>query len=234
MRPRLPPVRMTWHDLLFLHWPVDAARLAAGLPAGLALDVYDGAAWISVVPFRMSGVTPRGLPPLPWLSTTPELNVRTYVRAGGRSGVWFFSLDASNPALVVAARRAFHLPYRHASMTCRRRDGSVEYRSRRTDPSAPPAAFQARYRPAGPAAPPRAGTLEAWLTSRYALFAADAAGGLWRGDIAHAPWPLQPAEVEIGCNTMAAPWIPGPPGPPASLQFAARLDVLASPLVPAG
>ena len=76
--PRRPWVlSMRWRDLLFMHWPVLHAALRGLIPPALALDTFDGTAWIGVVPFRMTGVRPRGLPALPWLSAFPELNVRT-------------------------------------------------------------------------------------------------------------------------------------------------------------
>src|SRR5690348_5636242 len=85
-----------WEDLLFAHWPVPMEAMRALVPRGLNLDTFEGQAWIGIVPFRMSGVRLRGLPPMPGLSAFPELNVRTYVKSGGKPGVWFFSLDAAN------------------------------------------------------------------------------------------------------------------------------------------
>jgi uncharacterized protein DUF2071 len=79
----------SWHDLLFAHWPVDISALRKAVPSALAIDTYQGQAWLGVVPFRMSGVRLRGTPPVPWLSAFPELNVRTYVVAEGKPGVWF-------------------------------------------------------------------------------------------------------------------------------------------------
>ena len=70
----------TWNDLLFAHWPVTADRLRPLVPARFELDLYDGQAWLGVVPFHMTNVTPRLVPALPWISAFPELNVRTYVR----------------------------------------------------------------------------------------------------------------------------------------------------------
>src|SRR5262245_27389124 len=81
--PREPWVMaQSWHDLLFAHWPVPAAVLRPLIPPSLGVDTFDGEAWIGVVPFRMSGVRPRYVPPLPDLSAFPELNVRTYVTDG--------------------------------------------------------------------------------------------------------------------------------------------------------
>lgn len=53
------------------------------------------------------------------------------------------------------------------------------------------------------------------------------AGRLFRGDIDHAPWPLQPAEAEIEQNTMAdAAGFRLPEAKPI-LHYAERLDVVA-------
>ena len=69
------------------------------------LDTFEGQAYIGIVPFRMTGVSLRGMPDVPWFSKFPELNVRTYVIGpDGTRGVWFFSLDATNPIAVRAAR----------------------------------------------------------------------------------------------------------------------------------
>jgi uncharacterized protein len=113
----------TWHDLLFAHWPIDRAALAAKIPAGLELDLFEGQGWLGVVPFHMSNVAPRGVPALPWISAFPELNVRTYVRAGGKAGVYFFSLDAANPVAVGVARTLLNLPYYSAAMQVETRTG---------------------------------------------------------------------------------------------------------------
>jgi uncharacterized protein YqjF (DUF2071 family) len=77
----------------------------------------------------MSGVRSRWTPALPWLSAFPELNVRTYVTAQRKPGVWFFSLDAANATAVAAARFSFHLPYFTARMKCQENYGSIHYGS---------------------------------------------------------------------------------------------------------
>jgi uncharacterized protein YqjF (DUF2071 family) len=218
---------MQWHDLLFMHWPVPPAVMQAWIPPALTLDMFDGTAWLGIVPFCMAGARPRLVPPLPWLSTFPELNVRTYVTAEGKPGVWFFSLDASNPLAVRGARTLFHLPYYDAAMTAECNEGVVQYTSRRTHRGAPSADFVGRYRPIGPVYHATAGSLEYWLTERYCLYAADRRGWVWRGDIHHARWPLQPAEADIACNTMAEPLQLRLPQRAPLLHFARRLDVVA-------
>jgi uncharacterized protein YqjF (DUF2071 family) len=193
----------TWHDLLFAHWPVDPSALRTKIPAGFELDEFDGQAWVGVVPFHMSNVSPRGVPSLPWLSAFPELNVRTYVRVGGVPGVYFFSLDAANPVAVTAARTMFHLPYFSAEMTVDERDGWIEYTSSRKTDSGSAAQLAARYRPRTAPRSAKAGTLEYFLTERYCLFTVDSSLRACRVDIHHPPWPLQEAEAHISINTMA-------------------------------
>jgi uncharacterized protein YqjF (DUF2071 family) len=222
----------TWHDLLFAHWPIDASALRPLIPAPLEVDLHDGRAWIGVVPFRMSAVRVRMLPPVPGNAAFPELNVRTYVRLGpsaedgiARTGVWFFSLDATPRLVVAAARATFHLPYFRARMRCEARGEAIEYDSQRTHDGAPPAAWRGRYEPTGPVFRSRPGSLEHWLTERYCLWAQAPNGRLLRGDIHHEPWPLQPARLAVSEDTMAAAHgLRAPPGEP-HLLFARRLLV---------
>jgi hypothetical protein len=218
---------MRWHDLAFLHWPVDTPVLRQLVPSALELDLFDGQAWIGITPFRMSGVRPRWLPASPWLSTFPELNVRTYVTAGGKRGVWFFSLDAGNPVAVRVARWLFRLPYYPARMSLRIVGGSVSYTSIRSRRSAPPAEFVGRYRPTGSPMRSRPGSLEHWLTERYCLYALDSQGNACRAEIHHAPWPLQTGEAELQSNTMATALGISLPRTAPRVDFAKSLDVVA-------
>jgi uncharacterized protein len=217
----------SWHDLLFAHWPVDFAEVRRQIPAALQIDRYEGRAWVGVVPFRMSGVRLRGTPALPGLSAFPELNVRTYVTAKGKGGVWFFSLDAGNAIAVAVARAWFHLPYYRAQMSCKEKEGWMEYASERTHRGSPRAELRARYRATGEASTPRAGSLEHFLTERYCLYTTDGQGRLIRAEIHHAPWPLQSAEAEFITNTMAEAAGISLPGNEALLHFAKRQDMVA-------
>jgi len=217
---------MTWENLLFAHWPLPFEVIRPLVPPALALETFDGKAWISVVPFAMRNVGPRGLGRVPWLSSFLELNVRTYVMAGGMPGVFFFSLDAANPVAVRAARRWYHLPYFDAEMRLRERDDWIEYRSERTHRGFPSGAFRGRYRPAGPIYRTRPGDLDHWLTERYCLYAVDRRGVARRADVHHAPWPLQLAEAEIEINTVTDAHGFSRPDMPPVLHFARSLHVL--------
>jgi uncharacterized protein YqjF (DUF2071 family) len=213
-----------WEGLLFAHWPIARERLERLLPAALTLDTFEGQAWLGITPFRITKLRLRGLPAVPGASAFPEINVRTYVTAGGKPGVYFFSLDAANPLAVTAARHWYRLPYFHAAFAVEARDGAVAYASRRRHASAPPAEFAAEYRARGAVSPAPVGSLAWWLTERYCLYASDTAA-LYRAEIHHAPWPLQSAMVTVRRNTMAAPLGLTLPDAPVLVHFAARLDV---------
>ncbi len=223
-------MRQVWHDLLFAHWPVPVEVLRPLIPSSFEIDTYDGVAWIGVVPFRMSGVRPRAVPAMHWLSAFPELNVRTYVRPPtaqqGRPGVWFFSLDAGNPVAVAIARSVFHLPYFNARMSMTEDRDSFVYRSHRTHRGAPAADLRMSYAPAGDPLAVQPGSLPDWLTSRYCLYTVDGRGRLLRGEINHVLWPLQPAEATFEINTLTSGLSIDLPHQEPLLHFSRELDVV--------
>ena len=219
-------MKQAWHDLLFAHWPIPVARMRSAVPRTVELDTFEGRAWLGIVPFRMSGVRPRGLPPLPRLSAFPELNVRTYATRDGKPGVHFFSLEARNPLAVAIARAWFHLPYFRARMSCVDDGERIRYASARMHRGAPPAELAGSYRPIGEPFQARPGTLEHWLTERYCLYASLEDGRAWRAEIDHPPWPLQVAEAAFERNTMARAHGLELPDEAPLLHFARRQDVV--------
>jgi hypothetical protein len=214
----------TWCDLLFAHWRVPAERLRRLMPPSLPLHLSDdGSAWLGVTPFVVTGLRARGTPPLPWVSHFPELNVRTYVELDGKPGIYFFSLDAARRAAVIAARRAYRLPYFHARMRAARTGARVNYESERIDSSGPPASFRGSYQPAGPGTDDH---LARWLAERYCAYTVDDEARPLRIEIHHPPWPLQPAEAaELDAAAMAAPLGIDLEGEPL-VHFSARQDTL--------
>jgi uncharacterized protein YqjF (DUF2071 family) len=215
----------TWHDLLFAHWPVERSALRLLVPQAFELDLFEGQAWIGIVPFYMTNVAPRGVPSLPLVSTSLELNLRTYVRVGTRAGIYFFSLDAGNRLAVVVARRLLNLPYHSATMTATRNSGAIEYRSaRRSDPGA---RFEGVYQPTGATFVAAEGSLEQFLTERYCLYHLDRRGAPYRLEIHHPPWPLQPAGATLARNTLADVIGVQLPEQNPLLHFAGRQDMVA-------
>jgi uncharacterized protein len=208
----------TWDDLLFIHYALPADTLRPLVPDGLELDEHSGSAWLGVTPFLVTGLRGRGLPPLPFASSFRELNVRTYVTREGKPGIWFFSLDASSQVAVEAARRLYRLPYFRAEIAMRRRGDDILYDCSRDDGKV----FSAAYAPAGDVFNAEPGSLEHFLAERYCLYAKDK-GTLYRADIHHRPWPLQPAEARIDLNTM--PPVKVPRDDPL-VHYSARQDVV--------
>jgi len=173
----------------------------------------------------------RPFPDLPGISAFPELNLRTYVEKDGKPGVWFFSLDATQPLAVWAARRFFHLPYVRAKMSLTNSGDDHRFDSVRL-PESSPVTFHANYRPTSEVYEASSGTLERWLTERYCLYTKSPAGTLYRTEVHHHPWPLQSAEVEIERNDLLTPHGLEVDGLPPILHFARRLDVVAwSPVI---
>jgi hypothetical protein len=217
----------SWHDLMFMHWRIDPAVLRPMIPQRLEIETFDGSTWIGVVPFHMSHIRPHYGFTVPWISAFAELNVRTYVTDGQKPGVWFFSLDAARRIAVEVARASFHLPYFHARMRVQREGEALRYSSVRMDRRGSTGAFRATYQPTGPVYFSQPGTLEHFLTERYALYAQSRRGRLYRGEIQHAPWPLQPAQAEVETNTICDMHGISLPDDPPLLHFVRRIDVLA-------
>ena len=219
-----------WHNLLFAHWPLPVEALRPLVPACFDLDTFEGQSWLGIVPFRMSNVRWRWLPAVRGTDRFPELNVRTYVTAGGKPGVYFFSLDAANTLAVWTARRWFNLPYFNAQMSLQEINGRVHYSSRRTHRKASPATFLGEFGPIGDVFAARPGSLEYWLTERYCLYTVDRHGRPYRGEIHHLPWPLQPGQADLERNIMASAAGLDLPQSAPILHYAHFLEVLIWPL----
>lgn len=201
----------SWCDLTFLHWRYPLETVQHLVPQPLQVETFDGSAWVGVTPFILRGLRPVFGPTLPYISTFPETNCRTYVRApDGSSGVWFFSLEAARAAAVAGARLTFGLPYCWARMRVAKSGRRVTYESTRLWPDClgrtavevvPGESIQAR-------------DLENFLTARFRLYSF-LRSRLCFADVEHAPWPLHSVEVfHAGQTLTAAAGLPEPQGPP--------------------
>lgn len=185
-----------WERLTFLHWSFEPAAVQGLLPTGLEVETFDGRAWVGLVPFHMWVAPPR-MPAVPWLSTFCETNVRTYVRdRHGRSGVWFFSLEASRLPAVVAARTTYLLPYFWASMRLHETPSRIEYVTRRRWPGPRRAGGSVVVRPGERIPADQVTPLEHFLTARWRLFSHSRGGNLRYAEAEHPPWPLRRVHVD--------------------------------------
>jgi uncharacterized protein YqjF (DUF2071 family) len=191
------------------------------VPSELEVETHDGTAWVSITPLRLTGLRARGLLPLPGVSSYLELNVRTYVNAGGgvKPGIWFFSLDASSRLAAATARRTYNLPYFHARMSAVHRGEWIDYECARMDEAG--RVFSGRYRPSGGVLRAVPGSLEWFLAERYCLYTTDR-GKVRRAEIHHELWDLQAAEAEIELASIAPLELPGEP----ICHFSRRQDVV--------
>lgn len=193
-----------WHHTLFAHWPVPASSIREHVPPELEIDTFKGWAWIGIVPFQVKNMRGRYTPSLPFFSSYMEVNVRTYVKFGERSGVYFFSLDANHLLAVTGAKLVFGLAYKQAKIHFRI-NKNIEIESIRMPSSDKSAKLEVNYKPETEVFFSEPGTLEHWLTERYCLWTRRGSK-LFRGDIHHTKCELQRAQAEIS-QDMLIPFI---------------------------
>lgn len=192
-------VKQTLRDLVFLHWPVPVKWLRPHVPQELEIDEFDGHAWVGIVPLVVERTRPRFFLPIPFARKYRQLNVRTYVRYKGRSGVFFFNLDTDSLLVVKAASTGGLLPYRHTRMRfveIQNRHLFLSYYAGRGINEN----FRMGYTPVPGVI--KASPIEQWLTERYCLWTKPK-DTLWRVDITHKPWQLQRVHIEIAENSLA-------------------------------
>src|SRR5678816_2069376 len=98
-RPGEPVLIADWLRTLMTHYEVDPTALQRVVP--FPVDLNGNRAFVSVVAFTLNKMRPRiGGPVAAWLlkpiSTHHFLNVRTYVRVNGESGIYFLAEWLSN------------------------------------------------------------------------------------------------------------------------------------------
>ena len=181
--------RQSWRNLAFLHWEVPVEELELLLPEGLQPDLFQGKAYVGLVPFEMKNIRPAWCPKALGFNFL-ETNVRTYVLHRNEPGVFFFSLDASSLTAVKIARWMWHLPYFHSGMTFSNEQTTYEYGLKR------PNNIQSKIKiEAGqPLSPGQPDSLEYFLLERYLLFT-QLRGIILRGQVHHVPYPACQASL---------------------------------------
>jgi uncharacterized protein YqjF (DUF2071 family) len=207
---RTAVMRQEWLDLAYIHWRYEPDVVQALLPAGLDVDTFDGSAWVGLIPFSMRRIgLPHG-PAIPYFGSFAEVNVRTYVRAAGRPGVWFFSLDVDRLVPAVVARLTYRLPYCWGRTSHERRGDILTTVVRRRWPER--VADSHLVIEAGN--PVVADELDIFLSARWGLYS-HARGGVRYAAVDHEPWPLRSATLHrIDESLMQAAGLPAPAGEP--------------------
>lgn len=171
-----------WHDVIYLHWKIDAEILRKVIPEELEIDLFDGMAWVSVVPFSVRRLRPRLLAPFPPISNFEELNIRTYVKHKGVPGIYFFSLESSKQLPVLAARLTTGLPYVKSEIW---REEEMYYANSKKYGFQ----FYINFKIGEKQIVKDA--LSTWLTDRFRLYV-KTSGRISRIDVHHHLWPLYP------------------------------------------
>lgn len=209
-----------WHDVLMIHFAVNAADLQRDVP--FELDLWHGRAFVSLVAFTMRHMRPRfggnwAALLLRPIATHDFLNVRTYVRHAGECGIHFLAEWLTNRLAVMLGPATFGLPYRYGRISYRCDMENAGFSGRVMDPKIGAAlAFEARLTDTGSFQPRAAswrrgnaalpdvnfqpcevGSLDEWLMERYIAFnSANGARRFFR--VWHPPWPQSPANVILG------------------------------------
>lgn len=200
-----PLLLADWLRAVFIHYAVDPEILQTEVP--FALDVRDGAAYVSLVAFVMRGMRfYRGGRATAWMTapiaTHPFLNVRTYVRHEGEAGIYFLTEWLPNRLSVLLGRPFFGLPYRYGELAYDHRHETGRLAGCVTAPGSPaalryhaPVDRDARYRLCEP------GSLNAFLMERYTAFTAQGQRRQ-RFRVWHPPWPYTPLDLTLDDDTL--------------------------------
>jgi uncharacterized protein len=176
-----------WHQAIFLHWEVPVDILRKLIPKGLALDTYDGVGYISLVAFTAENSRPRILPPIPHISHFLEINIRTYVLKDGRPGIYFLNMEAGKTLSAMVFRGLTGFPYTPTIMMHNKSHFiSVDENNHHY--------FELEYKKEKKKKFLKS-AVDSWLAERYAVYL-DLFGKIFRYDVHHKEWPLQPLEIK--------------------------------------
>ena len=205
-----------WNDVLMLHWSVPASLIENLLPDGVELDTFNGQAWISLAAFTVSGVRGRYIFPLPYFSSFEEINLRTYVIADFKPGIYLLSVE-TNKSLVALLTRIFTgIPY--VKSTILRIDDRLYAKL--------PAKKQSlNLRFCDNVKPLRKDVLDYWLTERHCLYQ-NVGRTLYRFDIHHNEWEMKNIKLKIAHINYCAGGFNTSGIPPERLHYCKKLEVL--------
>jgi len=207
--PGEPMLYARWDRAVFIHYAADAVALQPDIP--FELDLHEGRAFVSIVAFTLSRMRPRiGGRIGEWLfkpiATHEFLNVRTYVRHRGESGIFFLAEWLSNPLSVRLGPRTFGLPYRFGRLAYEHApdDGALRGTA---DAAEGRLAYEGEVRGLDFESS-EAGSLTEFMLERYSAFTQRRKRArffrVW-----HSPWKQTPAEIEVTADTLMAgtgPW----------------------------
>ncbi|MEY4079741.1 MAG: hypothetical protein RL430_171 [Actinomycetota bacterium] len=205
-------MKQEWRELAYIHFDYDPDVVQALLPPGLEVDTWGGRAWVGLIPFSMRRISFPFTPPVPWLGSFPEINVRTYVIRDGVPGVWFFSLDVNRLLPAFVARLTYRLPYCWGSASNVLVGDSLVTDVRRRWPAGH---ATARIEVSVGETITDPTPFEHFLTARWGLYSRAGGKKLRYAPVDHPRWELHRASVmRLEENLFAAAGLPSPSGEP--------------------
>jgi len=212
-----------------LNFEVEPGVLAPLVPAGTALDLWQGRALVSVVGFRFLDTRLFGVP-VPLHRDFDEVNLRFYVRREGpggeaRRGVVFVRELVPRRAIALVARWAYNEPYRALPMRSRVPSAPVDAPGRLTYEWRLGGAWQGLAATAvGAPAVPAPDSEAAFITEHHWGYTRQRDGSTLEYEVEHPPWRLWAAEApELradGARLYGAAFAPALARPPASALVA--------------
>ncbi len=222
-----------WMDIVFLHWRYPVETVSKLLPKGIEVETFDGHAWVGLIPFQMEDLGFPMMHPLPHVGSFPEVNVRTYVKYGNNSGVWFFSLDINKIIPTITARTVYKIPYCYGKVSHTSVGNYVTTKATRRWPTQ-----DAQSNIVIEKQEKTDGNLERFLTARWGLITQSPTKKFIWAPIDHSPWPLHKAKLHhLEDDLVEAAGLPKPfeephvmysPGVPVRIGLPKKLTISSS------
>jgi uncharacterized protein YqjF (DUF2071 family) len=187
-----------WRDLVMLNYEVDGKLLNDYLPAGTALDSFDGRTYVSLVGFHFRQTKLFGSLPIPFHANFDEVNLRFYVRrkVGNeeRRGVVFIAEIVPKRAVAQIARLAYGenyicLPMKHRVNT-KGATKTAEYEWKLNG-----AWCKLHAHATVAPMPAREGSLEQFITEHYWGYSTQRKGSSLEYNVSHVPWNIWTSTV---------------------------------------
>jgi len=156
------------------------------VPKELEIDLFEGKPWVSIVAFTMEEIRPKNLPAFPLISNFDEINIRTYVKANNKTGVYFLSIEGGTNLSCIIAKKISELPYRFSKIK-RTKNQYTSSNSEFND------ALHIDYNIKNIVH--NKSELDKWLTERYALFQ-DSKKSINEFEIHHLKWQINEIEIK--------------------------------------
>lgn len=187
-------IEQIWRHVFFIHYKVDPQLIEKEIP--FKLDLHEGSAVISIVPFFMERIRFPYLPPFPMISSLWEINLRTYVEIDGIKGIYFFTLDTDSALAEIIATKFFYLPYRLSKIKAIVIDGVYNFFHQRGVHN-----FELIANIGDNDI--KMTSFDLWCSERYCLFTLRK-NQIYQGIVRHSPWRMRSVKINMLKNNFTS------------------------------